>query len=119
MNVFLTGATGYVGGAIADALLHAGYSVLGLARSDETARVLQARSISPLRGDLRDATSIAQGAQQADAVIHAAATNSGDMAQVDMAAVDTILKALEGPGKLFIYTSGCWVLGNTADDPGA
>ena len=31
MNVFLTGATGYIGGAIADALQHTGHRVLGLA----------------------------------------------------------------------------------------
>ncbi len=63
MKVFLTGATGYIGGTIAEVLLHAEHTVLGLARSDEAARVLQARSISPLRGDLKDPTSIAQGAQ--------------------------------------------------------
>ncbi len=37
------------------------------------------------------------------------------MAQVDIAVVDTILTALEGTNKPFIYTSGCWVLGNTRD----
>lgn len=114
MKVFLTGATGYVGGAIAEALLHSGgHTMLGLARSDEAARLLQERSISSLRGDLKDPAIIAQGAHQADAVIHAAATNSSDMAQVDIAVVDTILKALEETNKPFIYTSGCWVLGNT------
>lgn len=51
MDVFLTGATGYIGGAIADALLRAGHGVLGLARSDKVAEVMRARSISPLRGD--------------------------------------------------------------------
>jgi len=49
MDVFLTGATGYIGGAIADALLRAGHGVLGLARSDKVAEVMRARSISPLR----------------------------------------------------------------------
>jgi len=54
MNVFLTGATGYIGGAIADALQRTGHTVLGLAHSEQSARGLQARSITPLRGDLRD-----------------------------------------------------------------
>lgn len=116
MKVFLTGATGYIGGAIADALLYSGeHTVLGLARSDKTATLLQERSIAPLRGDLKDAASIAQGVQQADGVIHAATTNSSDMAEADVAAVDAILTALEGTKKPFIYTSGCWVLGNTGD----
>ena len=49
MDVFLTGAIGYSGGAIADALLRAGHAVLGLARSDKVAEGMRARSISPLR----------------------------------------------------------------------
>ena len=115
MDVFLTGATGYIGGAIVDALLRAGHSVLSLARSDKSAEVMRARSISPLRGDLRDSASLIRGAQQADAVIQAGTTNSSDMDRVDIAAVEAILTALEGTGKPFIYTSGCWVLGNTGD----
>lgn len=115
MDVFLTGATGYIGGAIADALLRAGHAVLGLARSDKVAEVMRARSISPLRGDLRDSASLTRGAQQADAVIQAGTTNSSDMDRVDIAAVDAILMALEGTRKPFIYTSGCWVLGNTGN----
>lgn len=115
MNVFLTGAPGYIGGAIADALLSAGHGVLGLAHSDKSAKVLQERSMSPLRGDLRDPASIIQGARQSDAVIHAATTNSSDMAEADIAAVEAILTALEGTRRPFIYTSGCWVLGNSGD----
>jgi nucleoside-diphosphate-sugar epimerase len=37
MNVFLTGATGYIGGAIADALQLIGHTVLGLAHSEKSA----------------------------------------------------------------------------------
>jgi nucleoside-diphosphate-sugar epimerase len=72
-------------------------------------------SLSPLRGDLRDPASLAQGARQADAVIHAATANSSDMAEADIAAVDAILTALVGSNKPFIYTSGCWVLGSSGD----
>jgi nucleoside-diphosphate-sugar epimerase len=115
MNVFLTGATGYIGGAIADALQRTGYTVLGLAHSEKSAQVLQERSIFPLRGDLRDSASLARGARQADAVIHAATINSSDMAEADIPAVEAILAALEGTNKPFIYTSGCWVLGSSGE----
>jgi putative NADH-flavin reductase len=98
MDVFLTGATGYIGGAIADALLRAGHGVLGLARSDKVTEVMRARSISPLRGVLRDSASLTRGAQQADAVIQAGTTNSSDMDRVDIAAVDAILVGLKEPG---------------------
>src|SRR5258708_32461345 len=106
MNVFLTGATGYIGGAIADALQRTGHTVLGLAPSDKSARVLQERSMSPLRGDLRDPASLAQGARQADAVVHAATTNSSDMAEADIAAVRAIMKERAGHRKAFIYNNG-------------
>jgi nucleoside-diphosphate-sugar epimerase len=115
MNVFLTGATGYIGGAIADALQRTGHRVLGLAHSEKSAQALQERSISPLRGDLRDPAGLARGARQADAVIHAATINSSDMAEADIAAVEAILAALEATNKPFIYTSGCWVLGNSGE----
>jgi nucleoside-diphosphate-sugar epimerase len=42
-------------------------------------------------------------------------SNSSDMAEADIAAVDIILTTLEGTNKPFIYTSGCWVLGNSGD----
>jgi nucleoside-diphosphate-sugar epimerase len=115
MKVLLTGATGYIGSAVADALKHAGHEVVGLARSDAAAGRLEARGIRAHRGDLQDAESIAQAALEADAVIHAASTNGPDMPRTDRAAVEAILGALEGTDKPFIYTSGVWVNGNTGE----
>ncbi len=37
MKIFVTGATGYIGGSVATKLLERGDTVLGLARSDEAA----------------------------------------------------------------------------------
>jgi len=110
LNVFLTGATGYIGGAIADALLRAGHSVAGLARSDQAARRLTAQGITPVRGDLNTPASLAQAAGDSDGVIHAGTTNDGRM---DEAAIQAMLDALRDRGKPFVYTSGIWVLGDT------
>ena len=117
MNVFLTGATGYVGSAVADALRAVGHEVIGLARSDRAAAQLAERGIRAHRGDLLDfdAATIAQGAREADAVIHAATTNDANAPKGDAAAVGAILAALRGTGKPFVYTSGIWVHGNTGD----
>ena len=115
MQIFLTGATGYIGSAVADALAKAGYAVVGLARSDDQVRMLAARGLGAHRGDLRDPASLAEGARNADAVVHTALPAAPDAGQVDRAAVEAIIGALSQFNRPFIYTSGCWVLGNTGD----
>lgn len=115
MNVLVTGATGYIGSAITEALQTAKHQVVGFARSGESAQQLESRGIQAVRGDLRNSTSLAAAAQQVDAVIHAASTNDAEMAQTERLAVETILNALSGTGKTFIYTTGTWLLGNTGE----
>jgi nucleoside-diphosphate-sugar epimerase len=113
MKVFLTGATGYVGSAVAIALQAANHEVLGLARSTTAEEKLRSRHIQPIQGDLHNSQSLINGAQQADGVIHVATTNDAEIAALDRQAVETFLSTLEGTGKPFIYTSGTWILGNT------
>lgn len=115
MEVFLTGATGYIGGVVAEYLVRAGHTVAGLARSDEAARRLEAMNVRAVRGDMRDAASVAAATREAGGVIHTATTNGPDMPQADRAAVEAINGALEGTGKPFVYTSGIWVVGNTGE----
>lgn len=115
MRVFVTGATGYVGTAIVQALRRAGHEVAGLARSDDAERALEAAGCAVVRGSLANAEALARGAREADAVIHAGATGRADQAEVDTAAVAALLDALAGSGRPFIYTSGLWVLGATGD----
>lgn len=113
MRVFVTGATGYVGAAVVEALRAAGHGVLGLARSDDAAAKLGDAGAEALRGSLEDLDVLARGAREADAVIHAGATGRPGQDAVDTAAAGAMLDALEGSGKPFIYTSGLWVLGDT------
>jgi nucleoside-diphosphate-sugar epimerase len=111
MRVLLTGATGYVGSAAAEALRAAGHEVTGLARSDEAAAKLDAAGFAASRGDLARPETLAAAVADADAVIHAAALAG----EADAAAVAAMLRMLEGAGKPFVYTSGAWVLGSTGD----
>lgn len=116
MKVLLTGATGYIGGAVAEALRRAGgHEVTGLARSDEAAERLKTRNIGALRGDLKDTEILFAAAREADAVIHTALPHTPDASEVDRKAVEAILGALEGTNRPFIYTSGIWVYGSTGD----
>jgi nucleoside-diphosphate-sugar epimerase len=110
VKVFLTGATGYIGSAIAEALQAAGHAVLGLARSPEAEENLREHDVEPASGDLTKPDTLVNAVRASEAVIHAGTTNNGVQ---DSAAVGAMLKAREGSAKPFIYTSGIWVLGDT------
>ena len=115
MNVFLTGATGFIGSAVAEALEAAGHRVSGLARADAAARRLASAGVEARRGDLHDAAALREVARAAEGVIHAASTGDAGAGRADAAAVEAILQALEGSGKPFVYTSGVWVHGAGGD----
>lgn len=115
MNVLVTGGTGYIGSAIVNALQSAGHEVTGLVRSNASAQKLESLGVRHLYGDLMQPETLVQAARQVDAVIHAASTGDEQMASTEQLAVETFLKALDGTGKTFIYTTGTWLLGNTGD----
>ena len=118
MRVFVTGATGFVGSAVAARLMEAGHVVTGLARSDRSAAALEASGIGVLRGDLTDLASLARGAGDAEAVIHTAfihdflqgVGNFATSIEVDRQAVATLASALADGGRTLIMTSGTAVL---------
>ena len=70
MEVFLTGATGYVGSVVTQKLLVAGHGVTGLARNEEGAAKLRERGIKIAMGDLKQPDTLIAPARQADGVIH-------------------------------------------------
>lgn len=120
MKVFVTGATGYVGGAVVDALLEGGHEVWGLTSSDAKAAALEERGVHPVVGELGDPGSWRQAAARAEGLVHAAFDyGADDPVALDGLAVDTLLSAAgEGSGsRALAYTSGVWVLGNTGDRP--
>src|SRR5215207_3035263 len=110
MKVFLTGATGYIGSAVAERLRAAGHELSALARSDVSAAKLASAGITAVLGDFADPKSVGSAAQAADAVISLATTYDPT---IDGPAIDAILDALAGSNKPFIYTSGIWSHGDT------
>jgi nucleoside-diphosphate-sugar epimerase len=115
MRIFVTGATGYVGLAVAEALRRRGHAVAGLARSADKARALAAREIEPVLGDMRDAASYARAARDADALVHCAAEHSAEYEALDRATVGSLLQFFaEGARRrALIYTSGVWLYGSS------
>ena len=108
MKVFITGASGYIGGSVAAALLAQGHAVTGLARSEATAAALRTRGITPVTGTLDDAGVLAQAARDADVTVNAA--NAGHRG-----AAEALCGALAGTGKTYIQTSGSSIVGTRAN----
>ncbi len=115
MDVFVTGATGYIGFAVATALRRAGHRVRGLARSEAKARRLAQAEIAPVTGDLADPKSYADVAADCAVLIHTAFDYSADGVAKDRTALETLLAAARRgtQPKTIIFTSGDWVYGDT------
>lgn len=108
MKVFLTGASGYLGGTIAVALRDAGHSVRGLVRDAAKAEQLAKMGVEPVRGDLDDASLLTREARAADATLNVASSDHRPSA-------DALVEALAGSGKLLVHTSGSSIVSDGAD----
>lgn len=121
MRVFVTGATGFVGSHLVDALLHDGHQVVCLVRDPaKGARVLGDRPVRVIAGDLFTPQALEQGCRQADVVVHLAgliaaksraefhAVNGGATARL----VETAQRVAPGLQRL-IYVSSLSAAGPT------
>ena len=110
MRVFLTGATGFIGSHVIPELLERGHQVLGLTRSDASARQLEAAGAEVHRGDLEQPDTLASGVAAADAVIHCAFDHNFatffENTQKDERNIAAMGEALEGTSKPILITSG-------------
>jgi nucleoside-diphosphate-sugar epimerase len=119
MRIFLTGATGYVGSAVLDALLRHRHAVTALVRDPEKAEHLSMRGVQTQMGDLADPSSYSSVVEACDGIIHAALDGGRRGPELDRRALDTLLggairRAAHGQTVTVVYTSGVWVLGNTS-----
>lgn len=110
MRVFLTGATGFIGSHVLPELLAAGHEVIGLTRSDEGARALEASGAVAHRGTLEDVVSIRAGAAKADAVLHTAFdhdfANFIENCKKDRRVIEALGEELSGSARPLLITSG-------------
>jgi nucleoside-diphosphate-sugar epimerase len=102
MKVLVTGATGYLGRAVAQRLSTAGHMVTGLVRDDLGVRTLARSGVAPVLGDLGDPASLRAAAEGVDAVIETASADNAP-------SVVALLKVITGTGRRFVRTSGTGV----------
>ncbi|HEX4347074.1 MAG TPA: NAD-dependent epimerase/dehydratase family protein [Vicinamibacterales bacterium] len=125
MRIFLTGATGYIGAAVLDALVRGGHDVTALVRDNEKAARVTARGGHPVIGNLAEPDSYRAAAEAQDGYVHTAFdTVSGRGPVIERLVLDTLLAAAKRPRtagstaparRFVIYTSGLWVLGQTPE----
>ena len=72
MKYFVTGATGFVGGALVKKLREAGHEVHASVRSPEKAKDLQALGVKLFKGDVTDKESMREAMSGVDGVYHVA-----------------------------------------------
>jgi 2-alkyl-3-oxoalkanoate reductase len=81
-NILVTGATGFVGGHVAEACAARGHAVRTIARSSSDTSLLDRLGVTVVRGDLTDNDTIRAAVDGVDAVIHSAA-KVGDWGPVE------------------------------------
>ena len=125
MRIFLTGATGYIGAAVLDALVRGGHDVTALVRDNEKAARVTARGAHPVVGNLGEPESYRAAAEAQDGYVHTAFDAvSGRGPAIERLVVETLIAAAKRPrtagsstpaAALLVYTSGLWVLGQSPE----
>lgn len=116
MRVFVTGASGYIGNAVAQCFSNAGHHVTGLVRSEEKAQLLKKQEIIPLIGNISMPQTYLRAIKEAEVIVHCAFDNSSNGVKTEGTAISTILEGTRISGatsRTILYTSGVWITGNT------
>ena len=112
MRIFVTGASGWIGSAVVPELIRAGHQVLGLARSDASAKAVADLGAEVLRGDLNDTDVLRAGTLDSDGVIHLAfvvPSVSEAATRADARAIETFATGLAGSGKPLVISGATLV----------
>ena len=122
---FITGASGFIGGALATRLQERGEELVALARSDASAAKLGARGLKVVRGDVLDEDSLARGMEGCELVYHCAGVNSHCppdpdlLLRVNARGPEYIVQAAQRAGvKRVVYTSSAAAVGEPHGEVG-
>ncbi len=122
MKVFVTGGTGFIGGAVVRQLRARGDEVVCLVRNPEKGKAVADLGCEIAAGDLSDEGAIRAGMAGCDAVIHAAAiyevgipaSERAAMKEANVGGTERVLgAALEAKIPKVVYVSTVGVFGNT------
>ena len=122
MTVLVTGATGFVGSAVARLLLERGASVRVLARPGSDRRNLQGLAVDVAEGDLRDQASLERALAGCEALFHVAADyrlwtkHPEELMAANVDGTRKLMQAALAAGtRRVVYTSSVATLGIRSD----
>jgi nucleoside-diphosphate-sugar epimerase len=105
--IAVTGGTGFIGAALIDQLIAAGFRVRALARDPR--RLKRAAAIEVVPGDLENAAALATLARGADAFLHLAgethARSEQDYARINVSGAERAAAAAAEAGARFVHAS--------------
>jgi dihydroflavonol-4-reductase len=116
VRALVTGASGFIGGAVARALLAKNVDVRVLARAGTRANVPRPNDVEHVRGDVRDAASLRSAIDGCDVVFHVAALYSLHAAATELHATNVdgtrnVIEAVRANGPRLVYTSSISTIG--------
>lgn len=115
--IFMVGATGYIGGTLAERLVADGHEVRGLAHTPHAEAELLRRGHTPVRATLTDVDVLRRAAVEADAVVWTVMSlNPAEYPGME-SALDAMNDALAGSGKPLLCMGGGIVYSDTGDGP--
>jgi nucleoside-diphosphate-sugar epimerase len=122
VKVFVTGGTGFIGGAVVRQLRARGDDVVALVRNPAKGAPLEELGCTLVAGDLNDERAIRAGMEGCDAVIHAAAvyevgippSERKPMQEANVGGTERVLGAAREAGiHKVVYVSTVGIFGNT------
>jgi nucleoside-diphosphate-sugar epimerase len=102
-TAFVTGASGFIGGALTKRLVAEGWTVNALARTERSAKAVRAHGATAVKGDLDDVSAMTAGAKGADVTFHCAAHlgewgDPSDFERVNVAGTANAVQAARDAG---------------------
>ena len=117
MKILVTGASGYVGSHVINALTKKGHSVIGLVRDIGKIKIAENTRLNYVEGDIKDIDNLIPMLDTVDGVMHSVAGNSEEFGKLNHAFVSAVLKKLEDTHKPFVMQAGSMVFGDTTKKP--
>jgi dihydroflavonol-4-reductase len=120
VRALVTGASGFIGGAVARALLRRGAHVRVLLRAGTAPNGPALADVEIARGDLRDAQAVSAAVRGCDAIFHVGALYSftaplSEARAVNVGGTRNVIEAVRAEGTRLVYTSSIATIGGMHD----